>query len=308
MAQMQIAYLNHSGFSVVYERTCLVFDYYPAAERKAGAPGVITSEDLAPFDRVLVFVSHSHEDHFDLSIYEWQDDARVHYILGDDVPARWPGERMKPGDEKTFGDISVRAFDSTDLGVSFLVKLPEYTIFHAGDLNLWHWRDVSTVREIAQAEDAFYAAMKPLEKEKIDVAFFPVDPRQGSLYDAGALYFLMSVKPRLMIPMHFQGRADVATDFARKNRSRRTNIVALTRRGESIFFGDAPEAIQEDAAQDEAQEDAQAEREEASPVVPNLTFDAAAAVRSLAEKAEQEERAEETGAADAGEKTDGIFS
>ena len=60
MAQMQIAYLNHSGFSVVYERTCLVFDYYPAAERKAGAPGVITSEDLAPFDRVLVFVSHSH--------------------------------------------------------------------------------------------------------------------------------------------------------------------------------------------------------------------------------------------------------
>ena len=43
-------------------------------------------------------------------------------------------------------------------------------------------------------------------------------------------------------------------------------------------------------------------------MVPNLTFDAAAAVRSLAEKAEQEERTEETGAADVGEKTDGIFS
>lgn len=241
MAQLQIAYLNHSGFSVVSGTTCLVFDYYPAAERKAGAPGVITSTDLAPFDRVLVFVSHSHEDHFDPSIYEW-DDARVHYILGDDVPARWPGLRMKPGDEQTFGDITVRAFDSTDLGVSFLVKLPEHTIFHAGDLNLWHWRDVSTVREIAQAEDAFYAAMKPLEKESIDVAFFPVDPRQGSLYDAGALHFLMAVKPQLMIPMHFQQRADVAMDFARKNRSRRTNIIALTRRGETICFGETPEA------------------------------------------------------------------
>ena len=183
------------------------------------------------------------------------------------------------------------------------MKLPEYTIFHAGDLNLWHWRDVSTVREIAQAEDAFYAAMKPLEKEKIDVAFFPVDPRQGSLYDAGALYFLMSVKPRLMIPMHFQGRADVATDFARKNRSRRTNIVALTRRGESIFFGEA----QEDAAQDEAQEAPQGEKEEASPAVPNLAFDAAAAVRSMAEKAEKAERTEaaaEFDGADAGEKPD----
>lgn len=290
MAQLQIAYLNHSGFSVAYGRTCLVFDYYPAAERKPGAPGVITSEDLAPFERVLVFVSHSHEDHFDLSIYEWQDEARVHYILGDDVPARWPGERMKPGEERTFGDISVRAFDSTDLGVSFLVKLPEYTLFHAGDLNLWHWRDVSTVREIAQAEDAFYAAMKPLEKESIDVAFFPVDPRQGSLYDAGALYFLMSVKPRLMIPMHFQERADVAIDFARKNRSRRTNIIALTRRGESILFGDAPQDAAEAPAQDGP--DACTDTDREVQAMPNLAFDAAAAVRSMAERQESDDDAQ----------------
>ena len=97
------------------------------------------------------------------------------------------------------------------------------------------------------------------------MAVFPVDPRQGSLYDAGALYFLMSVKPQLLIPMHYQGRADVVQDFARKNRSRRTNIVALTRRGESIFYGEADETEPEDTA---------TEIEE-TPVVPNLTFDAA---------------------------------
>lgn len=288
MAQLQITYLNHSGFSVVYGRTCLVFDYYPAAERKAGMPGVITSSDLEPFDRVLVFVSHSHEDHFDLSIYEWQDGERVRYFLGDDVPERWPGERMAPGAERTVGDILVRAYDSTDLGVSFLVKLPEYTLFHAGDLNLWHWRDASSVREIAQAEDAFYTAMKPIEKEKIDVAFFPVDPRQGSLYDAGALYFLMSVKPKLMIPMHFQERADVAADFARKNRSRRSNIVALTRRGESIFFGE--EKTQESSVDMEEKEDITSQEEAQDRPVVNIAFDVAAAVYN----APQEEHAPES--------------
>jgi L-ascorbate metabolism protein UlaG (beta-lactamase superfamily) len=237
-------------------------------------PGVITSEDLKPFERVLVFVSHSHEDHFDPSIYEWQDEGRVTYLLGDDIPQRWPGERLSPGDERRFGQVLVRACDSTDLGVSFLVKLPEYTLFHAGDLNLWHWRDASSVREIAQAEDAFYAAMKPIEQEKIDVAFFPVDPRQGSLYDAGALYFLMSVKPRLMIPIHFQDRGDVAMDFARKNRSRKSDIVALTRRGESIFFGQEPER-EADAGED-------------VPAAEPVVFDIAAAVRSTPETAEVE--------------------
>lgn len=231
MAQLQIAYLNHSGFSVAYGKTCLVFDYYPAAERKPGTPGVITSEELAPFERVLVFVSHSHEDHFDLAIYEWQDEARVHYILGDDVPARWPGERMKPGEEKDFGDIRVRAFDSTDLGVSFLVKLPEYTLFHAGDLNLWHWRQESSLREIEAAERAFYDAIEPIKQETIDVAMFPVDPRQGLMYDAGANHFILTLKPRVFIPMHWQDRPEVAIDFARRARNQNTEVLALTRPG-----------------------------------------------------------------------------
>lgn len=236
MAQLTITYLNHSGFSVVCEKTCLIFDYYPAVDRKAGTPGVIGSADLEPYDRVLVFASHSHEDHFDPSIYEWQDEGRVHYILGYDIPERWPGLHMSPGMDEVIAGVRVRSYESTDLGVSYLVTLDGMNIFHAGDLNLWHWRDTATVREIAQAEDAFYAAVKPIEEETIDVAFFPVDPRQGSLCDAGALYFVMSVKPTLMIPMHFQGRGDVAADFARKNRSRRTNIVALTRRGQTVVY------------------------------------------------------------------------
>ena len=71
-------------------------------------------------------------------------------------------------------------------------------------------------------------------KENIDLAFFPVDPRQGSMYDAGAGYFVMTVKPKIMIPMHFQGRGDVAMRFALTGENKHTKIIALETPGETI--------------------------------------------------------------------------
>lgn len=128
----------------------------------------------------------------------------------------WP-----PGDERGFGALTVHAYGSTDEGVSFYVNFAGITLFHAGDLNLWHWRDESSITEIEAAERAFYDCVAPIPKQKIDVAFFPVDPRQGSMYDAGAGYFIMTVKPKFFIPMHFQGRPDVALRFAVTGETRR---------------------------------------------------------------------------------------
>ena len=121
----------------------------------------------------------------------------------------------------------MNAYGSTDEGVSFCVDFAGVTLFHAGDLNLWHWRDESSVTEIESAERAFYDCVAPIPKQKIDVAFFPVDPRQGSMYDAGAGYFIMTVKPKVFIPMHFQGRPDVALRFAVTGETPQTRIVAL---------------------------------------------------------------------------------
>ena len=135
---------------------------------------------------------------------------------------------MKPGDTLTVGDAEIRVFDSTDKGVSFYVSLYGLNIFHAGDLNLWHWREESTLREIAQAEKDFYAAMAPIDHLPMDIAMFPVDPRMGGLYEAGANYFVMSVKPRVFLPMHWQGRAEVAQSYARKSKTRYTEVLALT--------------------------------------------------------------------------------
>ena len=130
-------------------------------------------------------------------------------------------------------DISVTAYDSTDLGVSFLVTAFGMNIFHAGDLNLWHWRQESSLHEIEAAEEAFYKACDPIPADTIDLAMFPVDPRQGMMYDAGANHFIMSKKPRLFIPMHWQERPEVAIDFARRASTQHTEVIAITHAGES---------------------------------------------------------------------------
>jgi len=56
----------------------------------------------------------------------------------------------------------------------------------------------------------------------------------GMLFDAGANYFTLTVKPRLLLPMHFWGRGDVIVEFARRSRTRETEIIALTNPGQGI--------------------------------------------------------------------------
>ena len=71
--------------------------------------------------------------------------------------------------------------------------------------------------------------MQPLIGKPIDVCMFPVDPRMGGMFEAGANHFIMTCKPRVFIPMHWQGRSEVATDFARRCRTKYTEGLALTK-------------------------------------------------------------------------------
>ncbi len=242
---LKVTYYYNSGFSVQVGGTLLIFDYWEGEGRKLSPAYRITESFLRAFEQIYVFVSHAHPDHFDPVIYEWyQHGLPVTYIVSHDMPVGTRGSRMAPLQEKQLSqDISVKAFDSTDLGVSYLVNIYGTTVFHAGDLNLWHWRAESTLREIEEAEKAFYAAMEPIRGETIDVAMFPVDPRQGSMYDAGANHFVMTVKPRIFIPMHWQERGEVAADYARHNRNAHTEVVALTRPGTQVNLSFTPEVL-----------------------------------------------------------------
>lgn len=225
-----VTYFHHSGFTVAVEKTLLVFDYWRGENGELDEKARLTDRDFEGYDQILVFVSHDHEDHFDEVIYSWDHEhLPMTYIVSDDLPIGKRGKRMKPGDEMTVGDAQIHAYDSTDKGVSFYVTVGGLHIFHAGDLNLWHWRDESTLREIARAEKDYYAAVAPIEGLPMDICMFPVDPRMGGMYDAGANHFIMAVKPRLFIPMHWQNRPEVAVTYARKGRTRYTEVLALTK-------------------------------------------------------------------------------
>lgn len=232
---MTVTYYYHSGFSVASGDVLLVFDYWRAKPDRFPEALGITPEVLARFNEVYVFISHEHEDHFDGVVYTWDQYAPVTYVIADTLPEKARGLRMKKGDEMAFSDrVQVKAFGSTDSGVSFLVTLDGLRFFHAGDLNFWHWREVSNARQIQEADEDFRGEVADIQGTEIDVAFFPVDPRQGMLFDAGANYFMLTVKPRLLLPMHFWGRNDVIVEFARRSRSRETEIIALTSPGQGI--------------------------------------------------------------------------
>jgi L-ascorbate metabolism protein UlaG (beta-lactamase superfamily) len=154
---LKLTYYYNSGFSVQVGGTLLVFDYWEGEDRILPAAYRLTSSYLQAFEQIFVFVSHGHMDHFDPIIYDWyKAGLPVHYIVSDDMPVGTRGSRLKPMQEKQLTkDISVKAFESTDLGVSFLVNVYGTTIFHAGDLNLWHWRSESSLKEIEEAEKAY---------------------------------------------------------------------------------------------------------------------------------------------------------
>jgi hypothetical protein len=90
------------------------------------------------------------------------------------------------------------------------------------------------MKEIEEADMEFRKALKPLCEHPVDLAFFPLDPRQGTMYEAGANFFILSVKPRLLIPMHYFHRAEVAMEYARTASCRTTEVLAMPEYGEQL--------------------------------------------------------------------------
>ena len=54
------------------------------------------------------------------------------------------------------------------------------------------------------------------------------------MFEAGANYFILSAKPRILIPMHYFRRADTALDYARTASCRTTEVIALPGYGDRL--------------------------------------------------------------------------
>ena len=234
---MKIYYLDNSGFALELGDVLMIFDCwsFPLREQnKYFDKGYLEENALPGYTSVYFFVSHIHGDHFNQKIFEAAG-QNTFYVLDSAIPAPdgIAAAHMSPGD--TFEDrfIKVRAWPSTDAGVSFQVEAMGKTIFHAGDLNYWHWQQESTPQEIEEARAGFEVALDSIDGHmgRPDAAFFPVDPRMEKNYELGAEEFIQRYNPRVFIPMHFSNRFEVPCAFQQRMEGKCT-VFAPKKRGD----------------------------------------------------------------------------
>ena len=83
---------------------------------------------------------------------------------------------MDENEKRNVEGVCIRTLHSTDEGVAFFVSAGGRTIYHAGDLNWWHWEEESADYNLAMEKD-YKREIEKMKGQKVDVAFVPVDPQ-----------------------------------------------------------------------------------------------------------------------------------
>ena len=221
---MKIEYIFHSGFTVETDNHFLVFDYYK---------GKI---DIKKNKKIIVFSSHSHGDHFNPEILKWQKgNIDIQYVLSGDIKVKPESNIhiMEPYESLMLYDVNIHSFSSTDLGLSFLVKVDGKSIFFAGDFNWWLWPS-DTEEEKQTMEREFKEEIEKIRGNNIDVAFFPVDPRLRENYSLGGKYFIEKLKPKYFIPIHFWNKFSTTRNFAKDMNNATTKVLEIHRENQII--------------------------------------------------------------------------
>lgn len=239
---VKINYLYNSGFVVETKDFLIIFDYFLDKVHngdKCVSNGALGAEDLKIDKKILVFASHSHNDHFNPVILKWMEiRSDIDYILSSDINVNKNADNihiLSPYDSLKLYNVVIKVFGSTDIGVSFLINVDGVDIFHAGDLNWWYWWD-DTDEEKEYAERMFKQEIEKIKGNNIDIAFFPVDPRLKDYYYIGAEYFVKEAKPDILIPMHFGSKFKTTKAFAEKIKALPVKTVEISKRGQEIVI------------------------------------------------------------------------
>lgn len=203
--QMRATFLAHDGFLIELEHACFLFDWW-----KEALP-------LLPDKPLLVFVSHRHEDHFNPEVFNLADlhpDTR--FFLGSDfrlttknlekwhISPETAAKCRRCGKHDVFDalpGITVETFPSTDEGVAWMVTAEGRAIFHAGDLNWWHWPEEDAAWN-CNMEANFKRYTEPLQGRRVNLAMLPLDPRLEQGGFLGPRYFLELMDVQHFLPMH----------------------------------------------------------------------------------------------------------
>ena len=250
---MKITFIAHSGFLVEWDKFYTLFDWWEG--------------ELPPLDPgkpLLVFASHSHEDHFDPKIfrlYAQYPDTR--FILSHDIrlaARRWHKLGMTReifarvtsirvdsllATEAGGEALTVRTINSTDVGVAFLLSAEGKLVYHAGDLNWWHWEEegrlfcTNMAANYRRAIEKLAAAVRDEAADSgyapvLSAAMAPLDPRLRESSGMGIEYLLKNVPVEKLFPMHLWEHFDEIERYRRGHPADADKIVPIRQNGETF--------------------------------------------------------------------------
>lgn len=238
---MRVTYIYHSCYLIEFGSFSVIFDYYKDAMREDGTAWV-NDYLLGKEEDLYVLCTHSHSDHFNPEILTWNKKKKnITYLFSHELLTAGKSSGVDVvylRKEELYQDhrIKVKAFGSTDEGGSFLLEWNNRKIFHAGDLNNWHWNEEVGKKESLTYENNFLCELELLaeESDRLHLVMFPVDPRLGSDYMRGASQFLSRITVRYFLSMHFGELYHKANQFAEEAERKGVEYLTLTHAGQSF--------------------------------------------------------------------------
>lgn len=212
-------YLGHCGFAVRTQHHLLIFDYQEKRDgqqpkSKPAQPtlsnGWIDPAEIAGL-KVRVFVSHSHEDHFDPVIFGWRgavpdieyffgwraaEDPSYHYLVGPRAGLKTSGLEID----------TINSHHSGVPEVAWLVKVDGLVIYHNGDCQP---PDAASEHDYLRTKTS-----------SIDLAFIAPVFEEGQKYTIQNLDLFGKFQVRAAFPMHVQAGGSRYLDFQKTVQAR----------------------------------------------------------------------------------------
>lgn len=240
----QVTYIDHSGFFLETDSAYFLFDYY-----QKDIPQMKKDKPL------IVFVSHGHADHYNPAIFELvkqlpdvqfmipKGTQIKKYVLryetqGIDLSAHLMLVKKNETYEVNLSNgkaLTITTLKSTDLGVAYLLSFEGKTYYHAGDLNLWLW-DGESEEYNQNMTRKYFTQLEKLRGKEIDIAFVPLDSRQGKHAFAGMESFLEYTNTKHVFPMHMWEEYHIIADFLEKHPEYQANMMNLEWQGQAFLL------------------------------------------------------------------------
>ncbi|MYL82203.1 MBL fold metallo-hydrolase [Desulfovibrio aerotolerans] len=241
----RLLYIHHDCFILEAGAKTLLFDY-PASRYLPQAAAQVAAAHLAGTD-LTVFVSHSHDDHFDPNLAAATSRAASRrFVVSDDVADLYgtvlPADTvvLEPDMVREVGGMTVEGLESNDMGLAYRIDVAGLTVYFGGDLALWDWPGNSPAANRAVGM-SWRRALTRLAERPVDVALTNMDPRLAESL-SGAPELLQRVQPRYFAPMHLGGHVAYIEQYAERLTRDGSVLFRYARPGDVLDIEDAPAA------------------------------------------------------------------